>query len=122
MVNRFLTQPLGWPDWSHDWMPAVDVEETEDAWIFAAELPDVRRDDIRVEVSATELLIGGTIGDRDRVGVVGRHGRRSGSFEYRATLPAGIDIDRVAARFGNGLLKVRVPRPERAKPRRIKIN
>jgi HSP20 family protein len=75
-----------------------------------------------VEVSDTELVISGTIDERERSGVVRRRARRSGSFEYRATLPAGIDADQVNARFDNGLLTVRVPRPERAKTRHIKIN
>lgn len=122
MVNRFFGQPVGRSDWSHDWTPAVDVEETEDAWIFEVELPGAKRDDVQVEVSDTELLISGKIDERERAGVVRRRARRSGSFEYRTTLPAGFDADQVGASFDNGLLTVRVPRPERAKPRRIKIN
>jgi len=122
MVNRFFTQPFGWSDWSHEWTPAVDVEETEDAWIFEAELPGAKRDDVQVEVSDTELLISGKIDERERTGVVRRHARRSGSFEYRTTLSAGIDADHIDAKFDNGLLTIRVPRPERAKKRQIKIN
>jgi HSP20 family protein len=122
MVNRFLAQPVAWPDWSGEWTPLVDVEETEDAWIFEVELPGAKRDDVQVEVSDTELVINGKIGERERAGVVRRRARRSGSFEYRTTLPSGIDADQVDAKFDNGLLTVRVPRPERAKTRRIKIN
>jgi HSP20 family protein len=122
MMNRFFAQPNAWPDWSGSWTPAVDVEETGDAWIFEVELPGARRDDVQVDVGENELIISGTIDERERSGVVRRRARRSGSFEYRATLPAGIDTDQVDARFDNGLLTVRVPRPERAKTRRIKIN
>lgn len=111
MVNRFFAQPLAWSDWSHDWTPAVDVEETEDAWIFEVELPGAKRDDVQVEVSDTELLISGKIDARECAGVVRRRARRSGSFEYRTTLPAGIDADQVDAKFDNGLLTVRVPGP-----------
>jgi HSP20 family protein len=122
MVNRFFAQPMGWPDWSHDWAPAVDVEETADAWIFEVELPGAKRDDVQVEVSDTELVISGKIDEREREGVVRRRARRSGSFEYCTSLPAGIDADHVDAKFDNGLLTVRVPRPERARTRRIEIN
>jgi HSP20 family protein len=122
MVSRFFAQPMGWPDWAGSWTPAVDVEETADAWIFEVELPGARRDDVQVDVGDTELIISGTIDEREHSGVVRRRARRSGSFEYCATLPAGIDADQVDARFDNGLLTVRVPRPERAKTRRIKIN
>jgi HSP20 family protein len=122
MVSRFFAPTLAFADWSQDWRPAVDLEETEDAWIFEVGLPGAKRDDIRVEVSESELLISGTIEERERVGVVRHRARRSGSFEYRTTLPAGVDADQAEARFDNGLLTVRVPRPERSKTRRIKIN
>jgi len=122
MVSRFFGPSLAFADWSRDWRPAVDLEETEDAWIFEVGLPGAKRDDIQVEVSAGELLISGTIEERERVGVVRHQARRSGSFEYRTTLPAGVDAGKVDARFDNGLLTVRVPRPERSQARRIKIN
>jgi HSP20 family protein len=76
----------------------------------------------RSRVSDTKLVISGKIDERERAGVVRRRARRRGSFDYRTTLPAGIDADQVDARFDNGLLTVRVPRPERTKTRRIKIN
>jgi hypothetical protein len=46
----------------------------------------------------------------------------SGSFEYRTTIPSGVDASQVEAQLDNGLLTVRVPRPERSKTHRIKIN
>jgi HSP20 family protein len=122
MLNRFFAPPLTWSDWAHDWTPAVDVDKTEDAWIFEVELPGAKRDDVRVEVSDAELLISGKIDERERVGVVRRRARRSGSFEYRTTLPAGFAADRVDAKFADDLLTVRVPRSERAKTRRNKIS
>jgi HSP20 family protein len=122
MVNRFFGASLAWPEWAQDWTPAVDVEETDDAWVFDVELPGAQRDDIHVEVGDTELIISGAIEERERTGVVRRRARRSGTFEYRTSLPAGVDPDKVEARFDNGLLTVRVPRPERSKTRRIKIN
>ena len=122
MVSRFFAPTLAFADWSQDWRPAVDLEETEDAWIFEVELPGVKREDIQVEASESELFISGTIEQRERVGVVRHRARRGGTFEYRTTLPAGVDAGKVDARFENGLLTVRVPRPERSKAHRIKIN
>lgn len=121
-VSRFFAPALAFADWSRDWQPAVDLEETDDAWIFEVELPGVKREDIQVEISDSVLLISGSIEERERVGVVRHRARRSGSFEYRATLPAGVDPGKVDARFDNGLLTVRVPRPERSRAHRIKIN
>jgi len=54
--------------------------------------------------------------------VVRHRGRRTGSFEYRTTLPQGVEADRVEARFDDGVLTVRVPRPEQSKRRRITIS
>lgn len=122
MVSRFFAGPLTWSEWSHDWTPTVDVEETADAWIFEVELPGAKRDDVQVEVTDAELLISGKIDERERAGVVRRRARRSGSFAYRTTLPAAIDADDVDAKFDNGLLTVRVPRPPGAKARRVTIN
>src|SRR5215831_10217789 len=122
MVSRFFSQPFGLSAWSHDWTPAVDVEETDNAWIFELELPGAKREDVQVEVNDTELVISGKIDERERVGVVRHYARRSGSFEYRTTLPAGIDPGKVDAKFDNGVLTVSVTRPERSKAHRIKIN
>jgi HSP20 family protein len=64
----------------------------------------------------------GTISEREGVGLVRRRARRSGSFAYRTTLPAGVETGKVGAHFENGLLTVRVPRPEPSKANRIMIN
>jgi len=122
MVGRVFGAAPGFADSSQDWRPAVDLEETDDAWIFEVELPGASRENIQVEVSETELSIRGTIQERERTGVVRHRARRIGGFEYRTTLPAGVEAAKADARFDNGLLTVRVPRPERAKAHRIKIN
>lgn len=125
MVSRFLGASLAWPEFAHEWVPPVDVEETGNAWVFEVELPGAKRDDIQVEVSDTELTISGTVEERERTGMVRRRTRRtrrSGSFEYRTSLPAGTDPGKIDARFDNGVLTVSVPRAERTKVRRIKIN
>ena len=122
MVSRFFSPTLAFADWSQDRRPPVDLEETENAWIFEVELPGAKREDIEVEVSESELLISGTVEERERVGVVRHRARHSGSFQYRTTLPAGVEPGMVEARFEDGLLTVRVPRPERSRTHRIKIN
>jgi HSP20 family protein len=108
-------------DWAREWTPPVDIEETNDAWLIEMELPGMRPEDIDVEVGDHELTISGEIVERERAGVLRHRTRRTGRFAYRTTLPAGVDPDRVEAKFDNGMLAVRVPRPERSKPRKIKI-
>lgn len=121
MVSRFFA-PWGESVWGQDWAPPVDIEETDDAWIFEMDLPGARREDLQVDVRNGELAIGGEIRERERAGVLRHRGRRSGAFSYRTTLPAGVDADRVAARFEGGVLTVTVPRPESSKPHRVKIS
>jgi HSP20 family protein len=103
------------------WAPLVDIEETDDAWLVEAELPGVKKSDINIEVSDSELAITGEIKERERKGILRRRTRRTGQFEYRVTLPGDVDPDNIDASLDEGVLTVRVPKPERAKPRRIEI-
>lgn len=103
------------------WTPPVDIEETDDAWVVEAELPGVRKDDIDVEVRDNELEITGEIKERERKGILRRRTRRVGRFEFRVTLPGVIDAEKMDARLDDGVLTVRVPKPEQARARRIEV-
>jgi HSP20 family protein len=104
------------------WVPAVDIEETEDSWILEAELPGVKSDDIDIEAHDNEIQITGEIVEKERAGILRRRTRRAGRFEYRVTLPGPIDPDSIDASLDDGVLRVTVPKPEQARPRRVKIN
>ncbi|HZM81803.1 MAG TPA: Hsp20/alpha crystallin family protein [Candidatus Limnocylindrales bacterium] len=110
------------PSWAGAYLPPVDIEETDDAYIFEVELPGVRRDDITIEVDGQELHIHGQILEKERKGIMRQSTRRSGGFDYRATLPSGLDPDRAEAHFDNGVLTVRIPRSEGKQRRRITIS
>jgi HSP20 family protein len=103
------------------WMPQADIEETEDAWIVEAELPGVNRKDVNVELREGELVISGEVKERERKGVVRRRARRTGQFEYRVTIPGQTDPEHIEASLHEGVLSVRVPKAEQAKPRRIEV-
>ncbi len=103
------------------WSPLVDIEETDDAWLVEAELPGVKLEDISVEVSDSELVISGELKERERKGILRRRTRRTGQFDYRVTLPGEADAERIEASLKEGVLTVRVPKPERARRRRIEI-
>ncbi|MFP5327663.1 MAG: Hsp20/alpha crystallin family protein [Acidimicrobiia bacterium] len=103
------------------WSPPVDLEETDDAWVVEADLPGVKKGDVTVELRDSELAIHGEVKERERVGILRRRTRRTGQFDYRVTLPGEADPDRVEANLDEGVLTVRIPKPERAKPRRIEI-
>jgi HSP20 family protein len=103
------------------WTPFADVEETEDAWMIEVELPGVDRKDVNVEMRNSELVISGDIKDKERKGVLRRRARRTGHFEYHVTLPGESDEEHIEAKLHDGILTVRVPKTEQAKPRRIEV-
>jgi HSP20 family protein len=104
------------------WAPLVDVEETNDAYVFEADLPGLERDDVTVEVDDNELRISGDVREREREGVLRRKARMTGRFDYRSTLPRQVDPDRIEASLRDGVLTVRVPKSERSQPRRVEIS
>ena len=124
-LDRVMTSPIwtlgdGAPDSGLGWAPAVDVEEADDAWIVEAELPGMKEKDITVELHGTELSISG-VEERSRRGILRRSSRRVGRFDYHVNLPGISETEDVQATLDDGVLTVRVPKPEHAKRRRIQI-
>lgn len=103
------------------WSPLVDIEETDDAWVVEADLPGVKRGDVTVDLQDSELAISGEVKEKERMGILRRRTRRTGRFDYRITLPGEFDPDAVEAELDSGVLTVRLPKPERAQPRRVEV-
>jgi len=106
------------------WNPSVDVREEDEAWLFELELPGV--DPAQVEVTADNgvLAVRGEKASERREGEEGRWHiveRLTGSFQRSFQLPGNIAEDRIEATFANGLLRVRVPKAEVPKAKRIEI-
>jgi HSP20 family protein len=105
------------------WMPAMDLLETDDDFVLRADLPGMTESDVSVELEDNVLIISGerkSEQEKKREGFY-RVERAFGSFSRSLTLPQGVDPDAVNASFDKGVLEVRVPKPERRKPRRISI-
>jgi HSP20 family protein len=103
------------------WSPLADFSETDDAYLIEIDVPGVKRDDIDIELNDRELIISGEIKEKERVGTLRRAMRRTGRFEYRMLLPGEINAEGVDATLREGVLTVKVPKAETAKPRRIEI-
>jgi HSP20 family protein len=103
------------------WLPLVDIEEQDDAYVVEAELPGVSRDDVDIEVVGNELTITGEVKERERQGILRRRTRRTGRFEFRVALPEHVAADQVDARLKDGVLTVRVPKAERAQRQKIEV-
>jgi HSP20 family protein len=120
-MSRLLESNVGDVPGVAGWVPAVDVEENDEAFVVEAELPGVKRDDVSVELQDNELRIHGEIKERERTGILRRQTRRTGQFDYRVTLPQEVDADNVEANLRDGVLRVQVRKAEQTKPRRIEI-
>jgi HSP20 family protein len=121
LMNLALSDVAGMPE--VPWAPLADVSETDDAYVIRAELPGVSKDQVNVEIQDRELVISGEIAEPEGdEGRRHRSTRRTGRFEYRAYLPGDINPEQVSAQLSDGVLTVRVPKSEGAKPRRIEVS
>jgi HSP20 family protein len=126
-MRRLLEQTFGSFGWTSPlieragWSPPVDLEETDDAYVVEAELPGVKREDVNIELVGNELAITGEVREQERTGTLRRKTRRTGRFDYRLSLPSHVDPEKVDASLSEGVLKVKVPKSERAQRRRIEI-
>jgi HSP20 family protein len=106
------------------WVPPVDLVEADDHFVLKADLPGMTQDDVSIEVQDGTLSISGERKAEHEQRERGwyRIERSFGSFSRSLTLPEGVDPDRIQAEFRDGVLEVRIPKPEERKPRRIEIS
>ena len=105
------------------WIPAMDLVETDDHFVLKADLPGITESDVSIVFENNVLTVSGerrTEHEAKKDGYY-RLERTMGSFSRSLTLPEGIDADAVDAKFDNGVLEVRIPKPAETKPRRIQI-
>src|SRR4051812_34769955 len=92
------------------WSPAIDVLETEDAYLLFAELPGVRRDDIQLQLRDRRLELSGrrqTLGESRNFL---RMERSYGPFRRTFDLGEPVDVNAIAAAFAAGVLRVHIPK------------
>jgi len=125
-MSRLMNGVLGTANGNGDtrtWIPPVDVWETDDEVVYALDLPGMTEDDVSVELEDGTLTISGMRERKDEVSKEGlyRYERRFGSFSRTIGLPQGVTDGSVKADYKNGVLEVRVTKPEQPKPRRIQV-
>ncbi len=105
------------------WAPLVDITEDDHEYLIKAELPEIRREDVKVTVENGVLNISGERKfEKEETGAKYHRVERSyGSFVRSFTLPEDADGDKVAAEFKDGVLRVHLPKDEKAKPRTIQV-
>jgi HSP20 family protein len=106
------------------WVPPVDIYQNgEQELVLKAELPGLSREEIEITVDKGTLWIKGDkkLGGEVKEEAFHRVERHYGAFSRSFHLPNTVDPNRVAADFQNGVLTVRLPLREEAKPRQVKI-
>lgn len=106
-----------------DWAPSVDVSETAEEFIVKAELPGVQKDDIKVSVESGVLTLRGERKqEKEEKGKkYHRIERQYGSFMRTFTLPDNVDESKIQAEAKDGILNVRLPKSEKAKPKAVNV-
>jgi HSP20 family protein len=105
------------------WVPAMDLVEEDDSLVLRADLPGMSEDDVDIEVKDGVLTVSGERKAEEKKQGEGyyRVERAFGSFSRSLSIPEGIDPEQVSARFDNGVLEVRIPKPAERKPHRVQI-
>jgi len=131
-MNRVFTDAYGRSEGADEglltggaWVPPVDIYQNgEHELVLKAELPDMSREDIEITVDNGTLTIKGEkkFASDVKDDQYHRVERRYGTFSRSFSLPPAVDPGKVAADYKNGVLTVRLPMREEAKPRQIKVD
>lgn len=128
-VDRFFNDLGTAPTWQANdqtFFPLVDVVETENAFVATADLPGLKKEDIEISVEDGVLSISGERKLETETNGEGKSFKRIerayGRFSRSFTLPQGIDPQKVEATFGEGVLKLTLPKNEIVKARKISIS
>ncbi len=105
------------------WTPSVDIYEVDGALVLKADLPEMRREDIDVTVENNTLTIRGERKNDHEIKQENFHRveRASGTFVRQFSLPPTVDSAKIAAEYKDGVLSVKLPVREEAKPRTVKV-
>jgi len=106
------------------WMPSVDITEDGDKLTLSAELPGVKKEDVKISLNNGILTIEGEKkqAKEEKAENSYRSERYYGKFTRSFNLTSEIDADKIKADYDSGILKITLPKSEKVKPRQITIN
>lgn len=106
-----------------EWAPLVDITEDDKEYLIKAELPEVKKDEVKVSVEHGVLTITGErkFEKQEKNKKYHRVERAYGSFVRTFVVPDDADADKVQAEFKDGVLRVHLPKSEEAKPKQIEV-
>jgi len=129
-INRLFDDTLrGVPEGDEElmrgaWAPAVDIHDTGEGFVVTADLPGVKKEDIEIDLKDGTLMIKGEKKFEEKVPKENyiRIERSYGRFVRSFSLPNNVDAEKIKATFNNGILELRIPKKEEAKPKQITID
>jgi len=106
-----------------DWAPAVDIQETDKEYLIKAELPEVKKEDVKVEVLDGVLKIEGERNqEKEEKGKKFHKVERSyGKFVRQFAMPTEVEATKVQAEYKDGVLNVHLPKTAAAKPQTVEV-
>jgi len=106
-----------------EWAPLVDIEESDKEYLVKAELPEVKKEDVKVTLEEGVLTIQGErrLEKEEKGKKIHRIERAYGKFLRTFTVPRDVDEKKILAEFKDGVLSVHVPKAEMFKPREIEV-
>jgi HSP20 family protein len=106
-----------------EWSPLVDIVEDEKEYVIKAEIPEMKKEDVKISVQDDVLSISGErkYEKEEKGKKYHRVERAYGSFLRSFTLPEDADGTKVNAEYKDGVLKVHLPKSEKAKPKAIEV-
>jgi len=106
------------------WTPTVDIYEDENAFLLKLELPEVSREDVKINLHDNTLSISGErrFENEDKRDGYHRVERSYGQFYRSFTLPPNVNTEAINAQFKDGMLRLTLPKKEEAKPKQIQVS
>lgn len=103
------------------WVPAIEVRDESEAVTVEVEAPGIKKEDFEISLEDDTLTVSGKRERSSQRGESFRGERVFGTFQRSITLPAPVRADAVEATYTDGVLTIRLPKADEAKPRRIEI-
>lgn len=107
-----------------EWAPAVDIQETDKEYVVKADLPEVKKEDVKVELADGVLTVEGErkMEKEEKDKKFHKIEREYGKFVRRFALPSEIDSAKLSADFKDGVLNVHLPKSPETKPKAVTVN
>ncbi|MEO0184923.1 MAG: Hsp20/alpha crystallin family protein [candidate division WOR-3 bacterium] len=105
------------------WLPVIDIEEDNENFIVKAELPGLKKEDVKIAVRGNLLTISGERKQEEETKNKTYHRieRSYGKFSRTISLPSEVDVNKIKAVYKDGVLHITLPKPETLKPKEIEV-